>query len=457
MRLATLISEVVTVTTLVREPASRTPAAAPAAGLRKRAARRFRGTPGRLVLATVALVVLGLATGVTGVVGVRQRAGLVDGAVAQSGELTVAAQRLYRALSDADATAASAFLTGGVEPVALRERYQADVADAAAALAIVSSGGAGDGAGASAVARIAAQLPVYTGLVETARVYNRQGVPVGGAYLREASGVMRERLLPAAQELYKAVSDELDEARGDAGAFPWFAVALGLLTIAALVVVQRYLTSRTNRVFNVGLVAATVAAVAVLLWLGVSALVTAGRLEASHDRGSEEVSRLADARIAALQARADESLTLVARGNGASFEKDYVTMMDRLAGPDRAGGLLAPGDADGPTREFLAAALTEAKSWDSTHGKVRQLDNDGQYDQAVSTSVGTEDTSTATIANRLDENLSKAIDHNSEVFREEVRGAGGSLNGADIGVGLLAALLVFGTAAGIQRRLAEYR
>ena len=451
MRLATLIPEVVTVTTLVREPATRAPAAAPAARLRKRAAGQFRGTPGRLALAVAALVVLGLATGIAGAVGVRQRAGLVDGAVARSGELTVAAQRLYRALSDADATAASAFLTGGVEPVALRERYQADIADAAAALSIVSGGGAGDGRGANAVARIAAQLPVYTGLVETARVYNRQGVPVGGAYLREASGVMRERLLPAAQELYTAVSEELDQARGDAGAFPWFAVALGVLTIAALVVVQRYLTRRTNRVFNIGLVVATVAAVAVVLWLGVSALVTAGRLEASHDRGSEEVSRLADARITALQARADESLTLVARGNGTSFETDYVAMMKRLD------GLLGPGDADEPTRAALAAAMTEARSWNSAHGKVRQLDNDGQYAQAVTASVGTEASSTATIANRLDKQLAEAIEHNSEVFRQEVRGAGGSLSGADIGIGLLAALLVIGAGAGIQRRLAEYR
>ncbi|BCB81002.1 hypothetical protein Pflav_074120 [Phytohabitans flavus] len=446
-----------TVTTLVREPATRAPAVAPVARLRRRAAGRFRGTPGRLVLATAALVVLGLATGVAGAVGVRQRADLVDGAVARSGELTVAAQQLYRALSDADATAASAFLTGGVEPVALRERYQADIADAAAALAVVSGGGAGDGRGANAVARIAAQLPVYTGLVETARVYNRQGVPVGGAYLREASGVMRERLLPAAQELYDAVSAELDEARDDAGAFPWFAVALGVLTIAALVVVQRFLTRRTNRVFNVGLVVATVAAVAVVLWLGLSALVAAGRLEASHDRGSEEVARLADARIAALQARADESLTLVARGNGQAFETDYDKMMDRLAGDDRSGGLLVAGDADASTRDALAAALTEARNWDSAHKQVRQLDNDGQYAQAVTASVGGEPTSTASIAGRLDERLGAAIEHNSEVFRQEVRGAGGSLAGADIGIGLLATLLVLGAAIGIQRRLAEYR
>jgi hypothetical protein len=457
MRLATLILEVVTVTTLVREPANRAPAAAPAARLRRRAAGRFRGTPGRLVLATVALVVLGLATGIAGAVGVRQRADLVDGAVARSGELTVAAQRLYRALSDADATAASAFLTGGVEPLALRARYQSDIADAAAALAIVSGGGAGDARGASAVARIAAQLPVYTGLVETARVYNRQGVPVGGAYLREASGVMRERLLPAAQELYDAVSRELDRARGDAGAFPWFAVALGVLTIAALVLVQRYLTRRTNRVFNVGLVAATVAAVAVVLWLAFSAAVAASRLESSHDLGSEEVARLADARIAALQARADESLTLVARGNGVAFENDYTAMMDRLAGVGRDGGLLAEGDASPYTRDALVAALTEARNWDSAHKQVRELDNGGQYAQAVTASVGTDQSSTASIAYRLDEHLAKAIEHNSEAFRHEVRGASGALSGADIGIGLLAVLLVIGAAAGIQRRLAEYR
>lgn len=457
MRLVTLIPEVVTVTTLVREPATRAPAAAPAARLRKRTASRFRGTPGRLLLATVALVVLGLATGVAGVVGVRQRADLVDGKVARSGELTVAAQQLYRALSDADATAASAFLTGGVEPVELRQRYQDDIARAAAALSVISGGGAGDGRGANAVARIAAQLPIYTGLIETARAYNRQGVPVGGAYLREASGVMRERLLPAAKELYDAVSAELDDARDGAGAFPWFAVALALLTIAVLVVVQLYLTRRTNRVFNVGLVVATVAAAIVVLWLGVSALVTASRLEASHDRGSEEVARLAEARIAALQARADESLTLVARGNGKAFEDDYQLMMNQLAGEGRDGGLLVPGDADEPTRQALADALEEARRWDAAHQNVRKLDNDGQYAEAVQASVSTDESSTATIANRLDERLDAAIEHNGDVFRQEVRSAGRSLAGADIGVGLLATLLVLGAAAGIQRRLAEYR
>lgn len=436
--------------TLVREPttvAARLPLVQ----------RRLRGTPGRLALATAVLVVLGLATGVAGAVGVRQRTDLINGATARSGELTVAAQRLYRALSDADATAASAFLTGGVEPVALRERYQADIADAAAALATVTGGGAGDQRGQSAAARLAAQLPVYAGLVETARVYNRQGVPVGGAYLREASGLMRERLLPAAEELYAAVSRQLDAARGDAAAFPWFAVLLGVLTIAGLVYVQRYLTRRTNRVFNIGLVAATAAAAVLVVWLGISAVLVGERLDASRDEGSAQVAQLADARIEALRARADESLTLVARGNGAQNEEDYVAAMLRLAGPDGSGGLLAVDTADATTQSAVRAAAGEAGNWMAAHQKLRELDNGGQYNEAVAAAVGTDVGTTASIFNRLDEHLAGAIEHNGERFDQEVRGAARALSGADIGVALLATLLVVGAAVGIQRRLVEYR
>ena len=75
-------------------------------------------------------------------------------------------------------------------------------------------------------------------------------------------------------------------------------------------------TRRTNRVFNIGLVAATAATVVLVGWLGVSAVVIGTRLDASDRDGSAQVDRLVQARVAALQARADESLTLVARGAG---------------------------------------------------------------------------------------------------------------------------------------------
>ena len=91
-----------------------------------------------------------------------------------SGPLAVQAEILYRSMSDADATAASAFLSTGAEPPALRTRYLNDIDAAGAALVNAS---AGDVADRDALRQIATGLPIYTGLVETARADNHLGLP----------------------------------------------------------------------------------------------------------------------------------------------------------------------------------------------------------------------------------------------------------------------------------------
>lgn len=431
-----------------------------AAGRGRRTASRLRRTPGRLALLMAALIVLGLATGLAGVVDVRQRTGLIDEVGSASGRLAIAAQNLYRALSDADATAASAFLASGVEPVSQRERYQADISAAAAALAVVSRGDVGADRFAAALASLSGQLPVYTGLVETARTYNRQGLPVGAAYLREASGLMRERLLPAAQEVYRAVTDRLDQTRDDGGAVPWFATLLGLLTLACLGLAQRFVSRRTNRVVNVGLLAATVATVALLLWLGASAVIAGNRLDASRDDGSAQVDLLAQARIVALQARADEALTLVARGNGQAFEDDYGAVMSQLVGADGSGGLLGrarQAASDDPTREAADAASRLARDWLTAHGKLHTSDNNGQYAEAVAAAIGAGAGSTANISSQLDDVLARAIEHNSGRFQERARAGGEALSGVALGTVVLTVLGVAAAALGIRRRMVEYR
>src|SRR6516225_6284911 len=100
-------------------------------------------TPARLRLLLALLVLLSLAWGVLAALTADQHASAAADVVAVSEPLSLDAEQIYTSLSDADATAANAFLAGGLEPAAARQRYNADLAGAAirieAASALVGS------------------------------------------------------------------------------------------------------------------------------------------------------------------------------------------------------------------------------------------------------------------------------------------------------------------------------
>jgi hypothetical protein len=423
-----------------------------------RVRQRTATTPGKLTVVTVGLVVLGLVSGLVGLVAVQRRAALVRDVGQLSGPLSVHAQNLYRSLSDADATAASAFLTNGVEPPALRQRYLDDLAQASSALSIALRDA--DDRAADKLAVLARQLPVYTGLVETARSYNRQGLPLGAAYLREASGLMRGTLLPTAQQLFDLGQQRLTAAQRDAAAFPWAVLLLGVVTLGGLIATQALLARRTNRVLNVGLVTASLATLIGLTWSTAALASAADSIDTGRRDGSAQVQVLANARVAALQARADEALTLIARGDGAAFEHDFTAVMERLIGKDGNGGLLAQAVAQAPTaadRATAEEAREQARKWQAAHKKVRELDDGGQYLDAVKLATDSGADSPSGLFGRLDAAVTRGITATNERFDERAAEAGDALGGADAAVVLLTVVLVVAVVAGMQRRIGEYR
>src|SRR5216683_7509258 len=264
---------------------------------------RATTTPGRLRLLLVSLVALSLIWGAVAAWTANQRTSAAGAVVGTSEPLSLDGQRIYRSLSDADATAATAFLSGGLEPLAARHRYLADIAEAASSLESATAV-AGQSAAAADLARISAGLPVYTGEVETARADNRLGLPLGAAYLREASSLMRGTLLPAARGVYDQANSQLTADSGRATGLPTAllavvpAVAAGYLLYRA----QRYLFRRTNRVASAGLVLASAAGAVSLLWLAVALTVARVDLLQARGQGSAPVEALARADIAALRA-----------------------------------------------------------------------------------------------------------------------------------------------------------
>jgi hypothetical protein len=414
-----------------------------------------RTTPGRLGLFTVALLVLCLVFGLASAASLQSRSDALGDVVTSSQPLAVAAQDIYRSLSDADATAASAFLAGGVEPRQVRQRYESDIAQAGTALAAAASAARTSEQASRSVAELSTYLPVYTGLVEAARANNRRGLPVGAAYLREASGLMSATLLPAARQLYDSETARLASTEDRATPVPWLELLVGLLTIGALVAAGVFLRRRTNRVFNVGLLAATVASLLVLLWVVVTAISVSVNVGQAREHGSAQVQMLATARIAALEARGAETLTLVARGAGSEYEEQYGEIVERLGG---SSGLLnrARDAIDDPeVRALVDDAMAQLGSWRDAHGEIRRLDDSGEYNEAVTLAIGDEGAGPAFTA--VDERLGKAIALSTQRFDAEVAAARSALSWSVPGVVLLMVLAVAGIGWGMWQRLKEYR
>ncbi|MFJ9814622.1 hypothetical protein ACIRU3_04995 [Streptomyces sp. NPDC101151] len=446
------------------------PAVSPAAPARRTAfaegVERVRAAattePGRLRIIGAVLALLVVAFGAVTAWQAAERAAAADDVLHRSQPLSSGAAGIYRSLADANTAASSGFLAGGQETADSRDRYEKDIRTAASGLVTAAANAEPGSPSEATIAKLNRLLPQYKGLIERARTYNRQGYPVGGAYLRYANEKMQKEMLPAAEDLYTKENQRLDADYGDATPYPWVAIALGVLALAALGWAQHRTYRRTNRVLNHGLVAATAATGVVLLWLVVGHTVARSGLDDSYDHGIRSLKVLHDARIASLKARGNENLSLVARGAETvtvggqqydayyhDFDKDMtvlgkgLTEADGLA-DDRAG------------TEPVKAAEGNMAVWKQRHASARTEDENGNYQQALDMVIGGKG-ATGECFDSVDSNLARAIDHEQTEFKQSAGGGRDAMTGLPVGAAVLAVLGAAGAVAGIGRRLSEYR
>jgi hypothetical protein len=407
-----------------------------------------------LTILLAGLVLLCLATGLVGLLDIQQRRATLAGISDRAGPLSTAAEEIYQSISDADATAAGAFLVvGGIETRELRDQYQNDIGTAARALSTAAAG-APTGESAKAVSELSVYLPMYAGLVEDARTLNRQGKPEGGAYLSEASALAQGTMLPSARKLFDAESARLASAQDDADRFPWFPLAIGVVTLAGLIAAQVWLAGRTNRIFNAGLLVATGSVLVGIVWFAVVSALAAGHNAEARDRGSAAVHAVALARIAALQARSDEALTLVARGGGTNYDKDFDARSEEL-GRHLLNDAMAA--VDGSTS---AKAVEDAsglwRAWLDRHAEIRKRDSLGDWAAAVRLAT-TEDRNTAVLSGNVNNSLGGAIEGATTRFNEEAKRARTAVSSADLAVATLLVLAALAVGFGFAPRLREFR
>jgi hypothetical protein len=412
-------------------------------------------TPGRLLRVEAVLVVAALVLGVLGVLGGMARVSAVHDARTRIAALTTGAADLYQSLADADAMATTGYVSGGLEPAAVRARYDDDVQRAGRLL--TGSAGLlppGDPA-IAAVSTVGEQLPVYTGLVENARALNRLGLPLGQSYLASASKLMQTTILPAVEQVRAAESAALDAAYRQGAGVPFAVLAMGLAVLLVLLDLGLRERRRTNRVINVGLLAAGLAVLLLFGWWGTVALVAHARVGGAQSH-SDAGAGLDDARIAVLSARSNESLVLVARNSGGgSSDRGFGVQLARVVGDD---GLLARAErADPELADRVGVLRSAAVAWDAAHRDVRALDDGGRYPQAVASVVGHSPDTSGGAFDSLDAALAEAIRQERAEYAVDIGSAEGALVALPWISAVLALVAAGAVIVGIGRRVGEYR
>ncbi|MFE5602389.1 hypothetical protein ACFQ8O_24765 [Streptomyces coelicoflavus] len=452
-------------------PSPSSPPAAPSPPARRRTAfaegvDRLRAAavtePGRLRIIGALLAVLVIAFGAVTAWQMNERTTAADDVLTRSQPLSSAAADIYRSLAEANTAASSGFLAGGQETEDSRTRYDHGIRAAAEGLVTAAANSEPTSPAAKTIAELNRLLPEYKGLVERARTYNRQGFPVGGAYLRYANEKMQKEMLPAAEDLYTKENQRLSADYGDAKPYPWAAIALGVVLLAALAWAQHRNYRRTNRVLNHGLVAATAASATVLLWLVVGHGIARSNLTDSYEHGVRSLNALNEARIASLKARGNENLTLVSRGAETtkvdgetydSYDLAFGKNMDALGKALTEAGRLADDEAG---EQPVGTANGNMTEWKKRHTSAREQDENGNYQQALDLVIGG-DGATVECFDGVDAALATALKHEKAEFEQAAGDGLDAMGYLPQGAGVLAALGAAGALIGIGRRLSEYR
>ncbi|MFD3509217.1 hypothetical protein [Nocardia sp. NPDC058666] len=422
---------------------------------------RLRGfaqsSPGRLVAAGLVLMVLCVTAGSVTSTTVSERQQALGVLLDDTEPDAHSANHLYTSLSIADAAAGTAFIAGGLEPKAVRDRYTQAIGEAAAELVTqaghISDAEAADPSGDDRRLRtgIATGLPVYSGLIETARVNNRNGYPVGAAYLSEASHQMQTTLLPMAEELEDHRFDAVTDAQYRHVQPPWTAIVLLMVALAALIWVQVLMARRSRRFFNMGLLLGTGALALTLLWTVAAGSVSAVAMIRCRDEGAVPSARLAESRILVQQARSAEMVKLVRRDATGDYDRTFDTNAARLI------ELLDGYPSDAPARDEVAHARAALTRWQAAHQRMNDTLERGDFMGAATVATGPSAADSAAQVDALDRALDKAGWKTRETLRDNVSQAIGALSFLGPGAFVLGILAAACVVLGLWPRLREYR
>ena len=414
-------------------------------------------TPARLSILRAALIVLAVVFAVAGAFGVNRRANAIDDVRTASGQL-LALQDIRVRIVHADAIASSSYLRSGQEDPAQRTAYLEEIAKAGDGLVAVSA--AANDADLAQLSEASRLLGSYVGLVEQARANNRQGFPVGATYQRQANGIVSNNdpdtpdIVSSLQAVEASQRDQINDSLAAAHRAGLWMQLTGWVLLIALVLSSWWMSRKFRRILNVPIAAA---AVMLFLLLVIGGAKQSGSVSDADDAVGTQLAgadNAGQARAAGFEARSQEALTLINRGNGAANEANWQVQNNIV--------LQVLAEQLGSDESLSRRAIDSYDTYVDGHVEIRTLDDAGNWDEAVAVSLGVQDTPVAQINvpnefDDFDRSVGQIIVTEGADASSRLRDAVSplrSLRNVVFVAGLVVAVLA---ALGCGQRLKEYR
>ncbi|MFD7261101.1 hypothetical protein [Streptomyces sp. NPDC059874] len=349
--------------------------------------RYWTTLPGRLRLARATCGLLAAGLLILLVVAATGASTTWDETAHRDAPRTISATQLNLALNDMDAQTANILLSSGESGTAkgrLEESYakaagfyrdaQQTISRSLRALAAASEG---DPATEATVVTLTDDFAHYQELIGRALENDSRvgGKDAAREDYRTATDLLTDRLLPEARRLVDAnnavYERQYDAARGDIEVQRTTEAVLGMLLIAALVLLQVHLARRFHRVFNPGLIAATLCAVVAVVCGAQLFTITYDRMKVARRDSFDSVIALSRSKAIGYDANADESRYLLDPDRRTTYERSFLDKSHQLYGIPGAG----LDTYDGKLDETWSAYRKDRNDKRFTGEYRRELDN----------------------------------------------------------------------------------
>lgn len=408
-------------------------------------------TPGKLRLGMLAIFILAICFAIAGYVGVSGARSSVNTIARDAVPSIVTAQSVRVKLLQMDSLAAQEFLAGGADSGAqARVKYEAARQELGEQLTVAAKNISFGRDEQTPIETLMNKVQAYNGLVEAARANNRQGFPVGAAYLRMASTMLHNEMLPQTQAIDQLNVKQLESEYASfksASVIHIGAIAVsGLALLVVLGYMQLFISKKMRRSFSLPLLAASAVVIALTAYSIVGMTLQRSNLGAAKETSFVSAYNWLEARGAAYDAKTDQSLFLIALGAGAKYEESAKVKVEKLA---EAAKQNAQGDS--------GSALSALRVYVQQDERIRSYDKSGKRSEAVNLALGNGTQEAQKAFDDLNQVLTGNLKTATSSFEASIASAESNINLLDLAFVILS-LAVMGLAYfGLTPRINEYR